>query len=176
MISSAALCQTKGLGFLVPSGRPSSESFDKGTYASEHERVVAGVPSSRRTNAPPGWSQEELVGTKCRCQRDCFFFALANFSTSAPMWAERLSSTTCTDSPRGAGAVDLLEKGEHVGAGMAFAALGDDFAGADVQRREQVDGAVAFVVVGHRAATTGNQGRARAECDPRLESESSRRN
>jgi protein-export membrane protein SecD len=50
--------------------------------------------------------------------------------------------------------VDLLEEGEHVDAGVTLLAVGDDLAGADVQGGEEVGGAVALVVVGHRPGPT----------------------
>jgi hypothetical protein len=46
--------------------------------------------------------------------------------------------------------VDLFEEPQHVGAAVALVQVGDHLAGGDVHRGEQVDGAVAFVVVGHR--------------------------
>ena len=49
--------------------------------------------------------------------------------------------------------VDLFEEPQHVRAGVTFLKVGEDLTGGDVHRREQVDGAVAFVVVGHRPGT-----------------------
>jgi len=45
--------------------------------------------------------------------------------------------------------VDLLEESQDVRSGEALVSAGEDLAGRDVHRREQVDGAVAFLVVGH---------------------------
>ena len=47
--------------------------------------------------------------------------------------------------------VDPFEEREHVVAGVAFAGLGEDLAGGDVEGGEQVDGAVSLVVVGEGA-------------------------
>ena len=49
--------------------------------------------------------------------------------------------------------VDLLEEGQHVAAGVAPPGLVQDFSGGDVERREQVQGAAASVVMGHRAGS-----------------------
>src|SRR6185312_16162953 len=46
--------------------------------------------------------------------------------------------------------IDLFEKPQHVGTGMALAQIGQDLAGGDVERREQIDRAVALVIMGHR--------------------------
>ena len=61
-------------------------------------------------------------------------------------------------------AVDLLEEGEHVDAGVSVTEVADDLAACDVECREQVGGAVGFVVVGQRlrAAAFERQRRLRA--------------
>lgn len=51
-------------------------------------------------------------------------------------------------------AVDLFEKPQHVSAHMGLAQFGEDFADADVHRREQIDGAVPLVVMSHRLRAT----------------------
>jgi hypothetical protein len=63
--------------------------------------------------------------------------------------------------PAGHGGIDLFEEPQHVAAGVAFMQVGDDLPGGHVHRREQVDGAVALVVMGHRPgpATFHRQGR-----------------
>ena len=45
--------------------------------------------------------------------------------------------------------VDLFEEPQHIGAGVALAQIGQNLPGGDVHRREQVDRAVAFVVMRH---------------------------
>ncbi len=55
---------------------------------------------------------------------------------------------TCTSRPAGTFAVDLVQEGDEVGAGVAGADVGDHLAGGDLQCSEEVTGAVAFVVVG----------------------------
>lgn len=47
--------------------------------------------------------------------------------------------------------IDPLEEREHVLGGVTLAGLVQHLAGSDVHRREQDDGAVALVVMGHRA-------------------------
>jgi len=49
--------------------------------------------------------------------------------------------------------IDPLEEREHVSAGVASTGVVQHLAGGDVHRREQVDRAVAFVVMGHRPAS-----------------------
>ncbi len=53
------------------------------------------------------------------------------------------------------GRVDLLEEPQHVRTGMAFTQVGQHFTGRDVHRCEQIDGAVAPVVMGHRPGPPG---------------------
>ncbi len=69
--------------------------------------------------------------------------------------ADRLSRTTCT----GHGGVDLFEEPQHVRAGVALVQSGQNLTGGDVHRGEQVDRAVAFVVMGHRAGAAPGSGR-----------------
>jgi hypothetical protein len=45
-------------------------------------------------------------------------------------------------------AVDLVQEGHQVGAGMRRADVSDDLAGGDVQGREEIAGAVALIVMG----------------------------
>jgi hypothetical protein len=61
----------------------------------------------------------------------------------------------------GDGGVDLFEEGQHVLGGVALVAVGQDLPGGEVHRGEQVSGAVALVVMGHRAVPAGNHGQAR---------------
>lgn len=58
----------------------------------------------------------------------------------------------------GVGPVDLVQKGHQVGAGGMGSDVGDDFAGGDLQRGEEVHGAVALVVVGGFAGVVGSIG------------------
>ena len=52
--------------------------------------------------------------------------------------------------------VDELEERQHIlGPVCAFSGVVEDFAGGDVHRREQVGGAVALVVMGHRPGPPG---------------------
>jgi hypothetical protein len=48
--------------------------------------------------------------------------------------------------------IDQLEEGKHVFSGVALASVVENLAGGHVHRREQVGGAVAAVVMGHRPA------------------------
>ncbi len=58
---------------------------------------------------------------------------------------------------RGTGPVDPFEEGQHIHAGVLFAAFGDDLAGGNVQRREQIGGAMPLVVM--VPARPGRRGR-----------------
>ena len=53
------------------------------------------------------------------------------------------------------GRVDLFEEPQHVATGVAFAEVGDDLPGRDVHRCEQIDGAVAFVVIAGQQGMVG---------------------
>ncbi len=50
----------------------------------------------------------------------------------------------------GHGGVDLFEEPQNLGASVAFAQIGEYFAGGQVHGREQIDGAVPLVVMSHR--------------------------
>src|SRR5215211_4250524 len=56
------------------------------------------------------------------------------------------------------GAVDLVQEGDEVGAGVAGTDVGDDLAGGDLEGGEQVAGAVALVVVGGSGRGGGQHG------------------
>jgi hypothetical protein len=57
-------------------------------------------------------------------------------------------------------AVDLVQKGDQIGAGMRATDLGDDLAGGDLQGSEEIAGAVALVVVGGPGRGGGKRPRA----------------
>src|SRR6266508_3619290 len=56
--------------------------------------------------------------------------------------------------------VDVLEEPQHVGGGVALVVVGEDLTRGDVQRGEQVERAVALVVMGHRAGPARSHRRA----------------
>ncbi len=56
--------------------------------------------------------------------------------------------------------VDLLEEAHHIRAGVCLSAVIEDLAGGHVQRSEEVDGAVALVVMGHGPGPAGAHGQA----------------
>jgi hypothetical protein len=51
--------------------------------------------------------------------------------------------------------IDALEEGDQIVDGVTGAALGDHLAGGDAPRREQIGGAVALEVMGHRPSSPG---------------------
>ena len=100
------------------------------------------------------FSHDELVGVKCRCQRARLGWA-SQSATGGALWAERLSNTTWISRSRGTCRSISLKNAQHVVGGVAASAVVEDLAGGDVQRGEQVGGAVALVVMGHRAGPAG---------------------
>lgn len=71
---------------------------------------------------------------------------------SGALCAERLSSTTWICSPLSTFASICLKNAAR-GGRVALVAVGEDLTGRDVERGEQVGGAVALVVMGHRAGS-----------------------
>ncbi len=101
----------------------------------------ANQPSTR-------FSHDELVGVKCRCHRSRRGCA-SHSATGGALCAERLSNTTCTSRSARHVQVDPFEERQHIVGRVLLAGLVQDLTGPDVQRGEQIDGAVAFVVMGH---------------------------
>ena len=113
------------------------------------------------------FTHELEVGVKCRCQRRrslCGIpfrdlVVLCGRTGCPARRGPRARAGTCS--------VDVFEEPQHVVRGVALAGIVEHLAGGDVHRREQVDRAVALVVVGEGAGATGlhRQGRLGAvEC------------
>ena len=66
------------------------------------------------------------------------------------LWADRLSNTTCTSRSRGTCRSMSLKNARTSLAVWRAAGVVEHLAGGDVQRGEQIGGAVALVVMGHR--------------------------
>ena len=144
------------------------------SFQAEAQVVIASVSSGTLVKAPRRsrlsvsslnqrsmrFSQELDVGVKRRCHRRRSRCA-NQVVISGALWAERLSSTTWTASPLGHAGVDLLEEPQHVLGGVALAAVRQDLAGREIHRGEQIGGAVALVVVGHRGGAAPNHRQAR---------------
>ena len=151
MMSSAVAFQMKGLGSVF-------QWSAQVVMALVRSATLVKVPRRRRLSVSSlnqrsiRFSHELEVGVKCRCQRRrsrcaSHFVDLRGRSARRGCRARR-----GRPDPRDGG-VDLLEEPQHVGRGVTFVQSGEDLAGGDVHRGEQVDGAVALVVVGHRAGS-----------------------
>ena len=120
------------------------------------------------------FSHDDLVGVKCRCQRARFGWA-----SHSAHWRRLVSREVVQHDVHvevlGDVEVDQLEERQHVVGGVALAGVVQDLAGADVHRGEQVDGAVALVVMGHRPGPARLHRQATAGCDPAPGTGSSRR-
>src|SRR6266540_3454268 len=143
MIWSAVLVHLKGLALAFQSLIHSSSA----QVSSSREQKT---PRSRRrrcssANHRSTWlSHEEYVGVKCSANRGC---ASSHRWTARALWAERLSQITWTARLGADLAVDVVQERLEVLGAVLRGGRGDDLAGGDVQRREQVDRAVPVVVV-----------------------------
>ena len=90
----------KRFGIFVPCDRPRGQSLDKGTHAREH---AASQPASGQVGEPAPHEVEprRTGGHEMQVPARLFSLRKPTFHLWA-MWAEGLSSTTCTDRPRGA--------------------------------------------------------------------------
>lgn len=153
MISSAVAFHTNGFGSVFQCcAQVVMACLRSSTLVNTPRRSRLSVSSLNQRSTT--FSQELEVGVKCRCQRRRSLWA-SHFVTSGAVWAERWD-----------GLVDLFEEPQHVRAGMAFAQVGEDFTGADVHRREQIDRAVPLVVMDHRLRATALHPATTAASDP----------
>jgi hypothetical protein len=100
-------------------------------------------------------SQEALVGVKCRWKRGCL---TSQFLTVGALWVERLSQTRWTSRSAGT-ALSIAARKLRNSLARCWVRSGDDPGGGgagDLERREEVQGAGADVVVGDALRRAGH--------------------
>ena len=144
-------------GVLVPGGDPGQdvggEFFDVAVGgALQFLGGERGEPPFHQVHPRPVGRREMEVEPAVAQQPRC---------TVGVLWVDEVVQDDVHVELGGDLAVDLVQEGDEVGAGVAGADVGDDLAGGDVQGGEQIAGAVALIVVGgpRRCGGQHRQGR-----------------